>query len=73
MYKCALSNSKHPFQSILLSPNFPLSFFFPQVKSFLHNSARNAAATAIVGADTAALAALGFDDGAGGGGDGGGG
>lgn len=36
----------------------------------LHDGARDAAATAVVGADAAALAALGLDDGAGGGGDG---
>jgi hypothetical protein len=36
----------------------------------LHNRARNAAATAVVGADTTTLAALGLDDGASGRGDG---
>lgn len=40
---------------------------------FLHNGARNAAATAIIGANAAAFAALGLDDRAGGGRDGGGG
>jgi hypothetical protein len=39
----------------------------------LHDGARNAAATAVVGAEAAALAALRLDDGAGGRGDGAGG
>ena len=37
----------------------------------LHDGAGDAAATAVVGADAAALAALGLDDGSGGGRDGG--